>query len=211
MFEILFKSILVGYSGAVMPGTLLTYTIDKSLKHGAKSGILISIGHSLLELALIILILLGFGEYLGTELAKAVIGIAGGLILIILGAGMLKDSYENKLNINFESSQSNKFNNLLVGGAVISVLNPYFTFWWAAVGMGFIMNAYSLFGIAGVIAFYIGHITADISWYSFVSIVISKTRSFINLKMYRMTIAFLGVCMLGFGLSFIINSLYYFT
>ena len=40
MVEIFFKSMLIGYSGAIMPGSLLTYVVEKSIKTGAKAGIL---------------------------------------------------------------------------------------------------------------------------------------------------------------------------
>ena len=49
MVEIFLQSLLIGYSGAMMPGSLLTYTLDKSIKSGPKAGLIISIGHALLE------------------------------------------------------------------------------------------------------------------------------------------------------------------
>jgi threonine/homoserine/homoserine lactone efflux protein len=85
LIQIFLKSLIIGYSGALMPGSLLTYTIDKSIRNGAKAGLIISIGHALLELILVLLLLFGFGRYLGTELAKTIIGIAGGLVLSLFG------------------------------------------------------------------------------------------------------------------------------
>ena len=209
MVEVFFRSILIGYSGAMMPGSLLTYTIDKSLKNGAKSGIIIAIGHAILELFLVILLLLGLGRYLGTDLAKTIIGIAGGGLLGYFGLGMVNDAYRNRISISFDESLSSKYGNLLAGGAVISASNPYFIFWWAIIGLGLIMNAYNTFGITGVIVFYIGHIMADISWYGFVSILISKTRTFFNLKVYKIIIVVLGICLVGFGASFVFSGLKY--
>lgn len=189
-----------------MPGSLLTYTLDKSIKTGAKAGILISIGHALLELALVILIFLGVGKYLGTSVAQMIIGILGGLVLIFFGAGMVKDIAKGNISIDFNKPSDGKYGNIVVGGALISASNPYFIIWWAAVGLGLIMNAYNSFGIAGVVLFYTGHILSDFTWYCFISILISKTRTFINLKVYKIVIAVLGVCLVGFGLSFLIAS-----
>lgn len=206
MVEVFFKSLLIGYSGALMPGSLLTYTLDKSIKTGAKAGFLISIGHALLELVLVILIFLGVGKYLGTSTAQLIIGILGGIVLVFFGVSMVKDIYLGRVNIDFKKQSDGKYGNIVIGGAIISASNPYFIIWWAAVGLGLMMNAYNSLGLIGVILFYFGHILADFSWYMFISIIISKTRSFINLKVYKIIIVFLGICLIGFGLNFLVSS-----
>ena len=58
--EIIFlTSLAIGFSGAVSPGPLLTYTITESLKKGFIAGPLISVGHALIELVLVIVFALG--------------------------------------------------------------------------------------------------------------------------------------------------------
>ena len=106
MIEVFLQSMLIGYSGAIMPGSLLTYTLEKSIKSGTKAGVMISIGHSLLELVLVILIFLGIGKYLGTPPVQMIIGIIGGIVLIFFGANMIRDMYLGKVNINFADKQS---------------------------------------------------------------------------------------------------------
>lgn len=208
MIEVFANSLLIGYSGAVMPGSLLTYTIDKSIKKGAKSGLIISLGHSLLELLVVVLIFVGVGSYLATETAQMIIGFIGGIVLGFLGITMLRDAYLNKVGINLPSTQAAKGGgNMLVAGAVISASNPYFAFWWAAVGLGLILAAYRSFGLAGVILFYTGHIMADITWYCFISFLISRTRRFISQHVYRVIIVVLGLCLVGFGVRFLAYSL----
>lgn len=206
MLEVFVQSMFIGYSGAIMPGSLLTYTLDKSIRYGAKAGLLISIGHSLLELVLVLLIFLGIGKYLSAKPAQLIIGLLGGIVLICFGLKMLKDTYAGKVTINFDTKADNNYGNIIVGGALISASNPYFIVWWAAVGMGLIVNAYNTFGITGVILFYLGHITSDITWYVFVSALISKTRTFIIQKVYRIIVAILGIGLIGFGTSFLISS-----
>lgn len=191
-----------------MPGSMLTYTIDKSLKKGARSGLLISLGHVLLELLLVILVLVGIGRYLKTDTAQIIIGIAGGCVLIYFGYLMVKDVYYNRIKLDFEDEKADsKYGNLLLGGALISAANPYFIFWWAVVGLGLIMEAYNKLGIIGVGLFYIGHIISDLSWYGLVSLIVSKTRHLISLKVYRGIIIFLAICLGGFGFSFLYSSI----
>lgn len=205
MLQVFIQSMLIGYSGAMMPGSLLTYAINKSIKSGPYTGLLISIGHLLLELFIVILLLSGTGSFLATETAQIVIGIFGGLLLIFFGVNMIKDSYQNKISINLEGKVKNERKNLIFGGFIISLSNPYFIFWWAIIGLGLLLSSYTAYGIMGVIIFYIGHTLADISWYSFISILISRTRRFINQKAYRIIIAILGLCLVGFGISFVIR------
>ena len=77
LVKIFIQSLLIGYSGAVMPGSLLTYTLERSMQVGVKAGFLVSIGHTLLELLLVMLIFFGFGPYLSTNLAQISIGLLG--------------------------------------------------------------------------------------------------------------------------------------
>jgi threonine/homoserine/homoserine lactone efflux protein len=202
--------LFIGYSGAIMPGSLLTYTIDKSIKNGAKSGLLISLGHVLLEFALVVLLLFGVGRYLASDYARMIIGLIGGIILIIYGFIMFYDIYRKKVNINFSSRTENSHQNLMAGGVLISIINPYFTFWWATIGLNLIIIADSTHGIPAVAVFYVGHILADVSWYTFVSALISKTTHFFNMKIYRTIIVILGLCIILFGIRFIFESIKFF-
>ncbi|MBK5263338.1 MAG: LysE family transporter [Peptostreptococcaceae bacterium] len=78
MLAIFLQSLIIGYSGAIMPGPMFTYTVDKSIRYGIKPGILVSLGHVFLELILVILIFAGVGKYLATDSAGVIIGLIGG-------------------------------------------------------------------------------------------------------------------------------------
>ncbi len=209
--EIFIQALLIGYSGAIMPGSLLTYTLNESLKFGAKSGLIISMGHALLEMGLVILIFFGIGDYLSTPIAQLIISISGGLVLVFLGINMIKDSLSDKVGIDLKESSEIHYGNLLAGGALLSASNPYFLVWWATIGLGLIMNAYKYMGILGIALVYFGHITADITWYVFVAALVGKTRSFINPRVYKTIIIILGCCLCGFGIKFLVSALKIFS
>lgn len=207
LVAIFLQSLLIGYSGAVMPGSLLTYTLDQSLKSGVKAGFMVALGHISLELLLVIFIFLGFGQYLNTNLAQIVVGLCGGIVLIFLGSRMIQDIWSGKVAIALPTTAPTENSRMLLGGALISAANPYFTIWWAIVGLGLIMNAFNTFGLGGILLFFLGHILADFSWYLLVSWLVSKTRTFISVKVYRLIIGVLGLCLIGFGVGFFANSL----
>ena len=208
---VLFLSALtVGFSGAMMPGSLLTYTIQQSLRSGARAGILITLGHALLEIGIILLIFLGLGTILKTDAAQIAIGLAGGVLLIVMGVQMFLGSVRNTVKIQTDSGIPGAGSlRLTLSGAAISAANPYFLLWWAVIGLGFIMQAYSSVGSAGVLVYYLGHISADFIWYVSISTVIGKTRKFIKEKPYRLVIAVLGGLLVYFGVTFIIGAVSY--
>lgn len=199
------SALAVGFSGAMMPGSLLTYTIRQSLSVGPKAGFIVTIGHALLELALIILIFLGFGSVLQAGLAQVLIGAAGGALLIWMGLDMAIGAVRNTVKVQTDGSATLN-RSLLWSGLAISAANPYFLLWWAIIGLGFIMKSFSAFGIAGVVIYFVGHISADFIWYGFVSTVVGKTRRFISEKPYRAIIAVLGVLLVYFGGSFLLGA-----
>jgi threonine/homoserine/homoserine lactone efflux protein len=207
MLTIFFKSLLIAYSGAIMPGSVFTYTVDRSLRHGAKAGLLVSLGHALLELILVVLIFVGVGKYLAAEEAGIGIGLVGGVVLACLGYQMIRDVYLDRITLDAGEMQNNKQSNMFLAGMVLSATNPYFLIWWSAVGLTLIMSSYHSLGILGIAVFYIGHILGDISWYVFVAAMISKTRHLINLKAYKIIIVVLALCLIGFGTSFFAGSI----
>lgn len=189
-----------------MPGSLLTYTMEKSMKSGPRAGLAVSAGHAVLELALVILLFLGIGSFLQAPLVQVIIGVLGGIVLIYFGAGMVKDVLQGKVNVEIRDSSSADNRNIILGSALVSASNPYFLLWWAAVGLSLMMNAYNILGIAGIVLFYTGHILSDFTWYNFVSFVIGKSRRFMNIKIYRAVIIVLGLFLMGFGAGFVVSA-----
>lgn len=210
MLAVFIESLIIGYSGAVMPGTVLTYTIDRSMRYGARAGFLVAMGHALLELILVIMIYLGLGKLLNSDITKMIIGLSGGLILLYLGFDMIRGVYLNKICLDLTGESNNGQKNMFLAGALLSAINPYFLVWWAAVGLSLIMSSYNSFGIMGICIFYLGHILADISWYSFVSIIISKTRHLIKQKVYKVIVIILALFLVYFAVKFIIKGLGFF-
>ena len=207
MLTIFFKSLLIAYSGAIMPGSVFTYTVDRSLRYGVKAGVVVMLGHALLELILVILIFAGIGKYLAAEEARIGIGLVGGIVLAWLGYQMIRDVYLNRVTLDVGDMQNNKQSNMFLAGMVLSATNPYFLIWWSAVGLALIMSSYNSLGILGVVLFYLGHILGDISWYVFVAAMVSKTRHLLNIRAYKIIIVVLAVCLVGFGASFFAGSI----
>ena len=191
-------SFSIALSGALMPGPLLTCVISESTKSGFKAGPLIILGHALLEVLMIALIIFGLAPVLSDRLATTWIFLLGAGILIYFGAGMLLSLRGLRLDFN---TRPQKSMNLALLGITMSISNPYWSIWWLTIGLGLVLGAKKE-GLTAVTVFFLGHILADLGWYSIVSLAISKGRKFISERAYKITLAVCGLALIGFGLYF---------
>ncbi len=200
-------SFLVGLSGAMMPGPVLTVTISETVarvrssvsspvKHGAVVGPLIVLGHGVLEISLIVAIMLGIGGLLTRTPVRGIIGIAGGLSLIYMAVGMFRGL--KGLHLTTEARPDMHRRHPVWAGVLTSVSNPYWIFWWATIGL-FYLGSASPLGAAGVSACYFGHICSDLLWYSSISCSLALGHRLLTDKVYRGLIAACAVFLLVFG------------
>lgn len=181
------SSFLIALSGALMPGPLLTVTVSESSRRGAVTGPLLILGHGILELALVLALLSGMAPFFKRDEVFVVIALAGGIILFLMAISM----FRSLPSLRFElAGDEQKSRNLVMAGIILSLANPYWTIWWATIGLGYIMHSVK-FGVAGVVAFFIGHLSADLAWYALVSFSVAKGRTFFNDTIYRRLI---GAC-----------------
>jgi threonine/homoserine/homoserine lactone efflux protein len=194
---------VVGLSGAMMPGPLLAVTVTESSRRGASAGPLLMVGHMLLEAGLVVAVVLGLGSVLQRPTVVAVIGAVGGAVLGWMGVDMLRSV--RRLSLAVERDERGRMHPI-VSGIVVSLSNPYWTLWWATIGITYIMMGLK-FGMPGLIAFFVGHIAADFAWYSFVSAGVSKGRRLFSDTVYRGIIGACGVVLVSFGAWFLASAL----
>lgn len=89
----------------------------------------------------------------------------------------------------------------MLAGAVLSIANPYWLIWWASIGLGYIMHS-ARSGMLGVASFFIGHILADLLWYTLVSSGIARGRRLFSDTVYRRLIGGCAVFLLCFSCYF---------
>jgi threonine/homoserine/homoserine lactone efflux protein len=195
-------SFVVALSGALVPGPLFTITVGESVKRGFSAGPMIILGHGLLEAVVVALIVFGVMPAVTAEKTRMVIGFGGGIILILMGAMILKDCRSASLNIDAGGGRTGL--NPVVSGVVGSLSNPYWVIWWMTIGLGYLVSALK-YGAAGVIAFFAGHIAADLGWYSLLAFAVSKGRAVMGDRGYRITLFTCGLFLIFFGFWFILG------
>lgn len=207
---IFMTSFLIALLGAMMPGPLLAVTISGAARRGFWTGPLVVVGHAILEFLLIVLLLLGLASLLGREGVKIVIGTAGGSFLVYSGWVMSRDALKGRVSINIKANAKELVPSdvsrmsPVIAGILVSLSNPYWSMWWATIGLLYITQAMQ-FGLWGMTSFFSGHILADLVWYSLVAGAVSGGRKFISHKIYNGILVVCGLFILALGLYFIID------
>jgi threonine/homoserine/homoserine lactone efflux protein len=203
LFTIAASSFVVALSGAVSPGPLLAVTVTRSINYGAMEGPLLIAGHSILEFIMVVLLVAGFGTYFKQPLISNILGIIGGSVLVLMAVLMFK-----KLKSDFvvQADSSRMKGQSIFGGIIVSFLNPYWTIWWLTIGLAYLSIALPR-GLSGVAAFFVGHILADFSWYSFVSYSISKGKKKISPLVYKVINTGCALFLMGFGIFLVVKTL----
>lgn len=196
---ILVLGFIIGLTGALAPGPTLVATINSSLKKGWKAGPLVTLGHALTEVLMVVLVLTGLSMFITGY--SFMIVIIGGAALVIFGILTLLESRHASVDITGETGKSD---NPVLAGIVTSISNPYFWIWWFTVGSAILISALEG-GWLLVIAFVVGHWFADLGWLTLVSLGIHRGRFFLSGRGYRYLLAVCGIFLIGFGVWFLIS------
>ena len=211
MLEIFIFSFLVALTGALSPGPLLTFTIYKSLKQkrGYLAAIYILLGHATIEFALIIALLAGASLIFQNIIFLTLVGFIGGMFLVIYGIfairGVLKTDFETNFTLEENIVKGYKGNSY-VGGILVSLSNPFWTFWWAVVGLSLMVSFdITLSMPIEMLLFFIGHELGDIVWYLPISLFVYYGGKTLNPKIYKYVLIGCGVFMIVFGIYLTFN------
>lgn len=191
LINVFLTAFWLAFSGAMMPGPMFTVTINETMKRGKIAGPLIVLGHAILELALVVGLIFGLNLIIRNQSVSAGIGIMGGGFLLWMGWDMIKSVNSGSVSLNLEAREDGSTLGPVLAGIVTSLSNPYWTLWWATVGLTFLTMAKKA-GLIGVGVFFAGHILADLVWYSAVSYAVARGKKFMSDKVYRGIITVCG-------------------
>jgi threonine/homoserine/homoserine lactone efflux protein len=192
------SSFLIALSGALMPGPLLTYTVAEAARRGSWAGPLIILGHAILEFALVVLLLLGVGAMINQPVIMGTVALVGAGMLWWMGIGLAKGVRQARLTLETADQQAL---HPVWAGIMMSAANPYWLIWWMTLGLGYVMFAYK-YGLEEVLFFFVGHILADLGWYTLVSVAVAQGKRFISDRLYRGFMFSCALFLMGFGCYF---------
>lgn len=188
--------IIISLSGVLSPGPLLISNIINAKKYGYKAGLDTAIGHTIIELPLVVL--LGTTNMLLDKFRvfNMIVGIIGGLALITFSIlSIVKKDVERTIVYK-----------PFISGIVFTGLNPFFITWWFTIGMNLI-NSAMRYSMVGLFMMFLLHIWLDYAWLILTSYITKRGISIIKSKYYKVTLFVLNIVMMYFGILFITSSL----
>jgi len=193
----------------MMPGPLLAVTIRHASTRGFSAAPLLVLGHAILEAALVCLLLFGLMEWIRGDEAIIAIALLGSAMLLRMAAGMAREVPTLHLDAATCGSQGGGRNGgkgsggarPVIDGILTSASNPYWSLWWATIGLGYLLLSRGQ-GWRGVLAFFSGHILSDAAWYLFVGAGISAGRGWFTDRVYRGVVAACAAFLVFFALTF---------
>ncbi len=153
-----------------------------------------------MEFPLIAGLYLGLSAFFQDNWVMAVIGIAGGAMLIFMGQGMIRQRFR-------EDSEEDclPYHPFWVG-IITSVSNPYLFLWWATVGILLITTAAG-FGAWAVVMLAVVHWSCDLVWDAFVGFAAFRSRVLWTKRNQAIILGGCGIVLIGFGIYFMASPL----
>jgi len=206
LLTLFISAFIVGFSGAMMPGPLLAVNVAEASSKGANTGPILVGGHAIAELAVVIMLSLGLVALADNAAIRSGIGIVGGIMLIVMGAGMLHDLIKSKIKMETTDQKSKGPGRLIFSGIIASLSNPYWYVWWATTGSAFLVKSLK-HGFIGPPVFYVGHILSDLVWYSLVSILVWRGRKLVVGTGYKILVTLCALFLIYLGGVFMYDGL----
>jgi threonine/homoserine/homoserine lactone efflux protein len=193
--------IVISASGVLSPGPLFTANIFYGLKGGAKAGLKMAYGHTLVEFPLVILLGLGAFSLEAIPEFRTYIAIIGALGLFVFAGIQLKQIFKNSV----EPINGPKHGPFLAG-VLLSAFNPFFIIWWLTIGLKLISDALIYWSFWGILIMFLLHIWMDYVWLSSTALVSSKISKILSNRNFKVLVVGLSVVLVYFGITFLIDA-----
>ncbi len=191
MLSSLLGLVVVSLSGVMSPGPMFAVTLTRSYK-SPWAGVLISLGHAVIEVPLILLIYFGFAGFFQMNAVQIILSLIGGGMIVWMGVGM----FRGRSQVIKEGKELST--PTFVAGIIMTGLNPFFLVWWATVG-SLLISGFTPFGTIGLVLFTIAHWSCDLVWMSFVSVLVYKTHGLWGQRFQEWAFIVCSLLLLGFG------------
>ncbi|HJR85738.1 MAG TPA: LysE family transporter [Nitrososphaeraceae archaeon] len=207
LVDMALQIILVSASGVLTPGPLFFTNLALSRYGGFWSGIKIAIGHTIVELPLIILYSLPFivFTYPSTTFSIfTIISIIGGVSLIVFGVFYVVRTLGKNDNLN-STIKPSRIENPILAGILFTGINPFFFIWWISVGAKLISDSLQFLGYPlGIVFLFFVHIWMDYAWLGLSSYFASRGMKIIGSHYHKFIVILLTLPLFYYGIKFII-------
>ena len=194
MINFLLSGILLGLSGGLSPGPLLTLVASETVRHGARAGVGVALAPLLTDLPIILAAVLLLRPLTDQTAPLALIHLSGGLYLAWLGLQGLRFRGAELEPTDPATS--------LQRGVIANFLNPSPYLFWLAVGAPTVLAAWRegwLAAAAFVIAFYALLVGSKV----LLAMALGRARHVLRSGGYILLMRGLGLVLLAYSLLFL--------
>ena len=192
----LLSAVTISLTGVMSPGPMTAAALAAGARH-RHAGVVMALGHAVVEFPLMVLIIAGVGRFFQIESVKIAIGLIGGGFLVLLGLQMLRDA-RKPAALAVLTPRRGAF----VTGIVLTAGNPYFLLWWATVGLALTTQASQL-GLVAFALFGVVHWLCDLVWLEVLSQASFRGARVFSEKSQRFVLGVCGVALLFFAATFV--------
>lgn len=201
--------IFVSVSGVISPGPLFFANLVLSKNGGFWSGIKIAIGHSIVELPLIILFSIPLTVLTSPNVTSSIIkfiSFIGGISLIAFGILYVVKTVSKNNNSNY-IVKSSRIQKPILAGILFTGVNPFFFLWWITVGIKLISDSIELLGYPfGITFLFLVHVWMDYAWLGLSSYFASRGIKVIRSYYHNIIILLLTIPLFYYGINFTLSA-----
>jgi len=195
LIEFLALGSLLGLAAGTSPGPLLAVTISETLQYGKWEGIKVAVSPLITDLPIVLSVLYVLSHLASYDFIIGIIAFFGASYLIYSGIESLKIK-KDSVELNIEKEDA------LKKGVIVNFGNPHPYVFWFSIGGPIIyksLNTHVSATVLFILGFYIFLVGSKVV----ITLIVEKSKSFINSKHYFSIIRALGIAQIIFGLTFI--------
>jgi|SRR3972149_6075940 len=201
LLEFAIAVITISVSGVMSPGPLFAANVAYGLKGGARAGLKMAYGHTIVELPLVILLGVGALSLESVPQFRETVALAGAISLFVFAGIQIKSVLKKPSSI-FEGRHGP-----FIAGIMLSALNPFFLIWWFTIGFKLISDSLVLASFAGIGIMFAFHIWMDYAWLCTVGFLSSKGKKILSSKNYNIFMIAISGVLVYFGIVFALEAL----
>jgi len=199
VIEFLFYGIFLGLAQGLSPGPLIALIFSETLRYGKKEGIKIAVSPLITDSLIVVLTLTILSSFAQYTLLIGAVSLFGACYLIYLGVENIRVKTD-RLEINVEKKDA------LRRGIIANLLSPHPYLFWLSIGSPTILESAQVH-VSATVLFIAGFYTTLIGSKTAVALIVDKSKSILNSKYYVYIIRVLGVVLIVFALTLVVESL----
>ena len=194
--------VLISSSGVMSPGPLFATNVMYGIRDGARAGIKMAAGHTIVELPLIVLLGAGLVSLESFPQFRVAVSVVGALGLFAFAALQVRS-----IVVKEGDDPGRARYGPLLAGVMLTALNPFFILWWLTIGIKLISDALALWSVVGLVIMFGFHIWMDYAWMGAVGFASKKGSRFMSVKVRRIITLALSAVLVYFGVVFMADGL----